>query len=175
MRTTLRLLILLFITLVVANPSRADRPRLVSSPEHPLTFAYGEMIWHQLFVDPDTGTLAARITFSNLPYADSAEPRQNEAFNFHFPDTRIDRVTGTVFLRDRDHRNRIQIPVATFHGDPTNGYGDLTAGTKIYLIKNSGRLTVLLTATAKPRSGMRWIQMDDNWSLRNLFASLCDR
>lgn len=168
MRTML-CLVILFSTIGWANGGGGDRLRLVSSPDHPLTFAYGEMVWHQLFLDPATQTLAARITFSNLPYADSTEPRVDEPFDFHFPGTRIDRATGTAFLRDRDGT---RIPVARFRGDPVNGCGDLAAGTKIYLIKKSGRMTALLTATGEPRSGMRWIQMDDNWSLQNLFASV---
>src|SRR6266446_10238956 len=50
----------------------------VVSPNHPQTFAYGEMIWHQLYLERAGGELAARITFSNLPYASSDEPRRDE-------------------------------------------------------------------------------------------------
>ena len=174
MRTPLSLLILVStITIGLAQADRtADRLRLVSSPDHPRTFAYGEMIWHQLFIDPATQTLAARITFSNLPYAGSPETRVDEPFDFHFPNTQIDRATGTVFVRDR---NRSGISLAHFRGNPTNGCGDLAPGTKIYLIKKSGRMTALLTATTEPRPGMRWIQMNDNWSLQNLLASLWNK
>ena len=64
-------------------------------------------------------------------------------------------------------------PSPDFRGNPTNGWVDLTAEGKIYLVKESGRVTALLTATSRPRPGMRWIQIDDNWSLQNLVAKLC--
>jgi hypothetical protein len=37
-------------------------------------------------------------------------------------------------------------------------------------LKESGQVTAILTATDRPRPGLRWIQMDDNWSLENLVA-----
>ena len=138
---------------------------LVTSPDHARTFAYGEMTWHQLSLDPDTRTLLARITFSNLPYSGSPESRVDEPFDFRFPRTRADLATGKVFARDR-HGNAIM--VASFYGDLTNGWVELTPQAKIYLLKESGCVTAILTATSNPRPGMRWIQMDDNWSLQNL-------
>lgn len=143
---------------------------VLTSPNHARTFAYGEMIWRQLSVDRDTHALVARITFSNLPYAGSPDSRVDEPFDFVFPGTHIDPVTRTAFVRDR---NGNQIAVARFKGNPANGLADLTAAAKIYLVKERGRVTALLTATSQPRAGMRWIQMDDNWSLQNLVAKLC--
>jgi hypothetical protein len=49
---------------------------------------------------------------------------------------------------------------------------DLALGAKIYLIKQSGRVTAILTATDYPRSGIRWIEINDNLSLQNLLVSL---
>ena len=68
-----------------------------------------------------------------------------------------------------------QIPVARVRGDSTCGPVDLAAGAKIYLLKESGRVTAVLSATDRPRSGMRWIQMDDNWSLQNLLVDFFGR
>jgi hypothetical protein len=48
----------------------------------------------------------------------------------------------------------------------------LAPGAKIYLLKEGGRVTAILTATDYPRGGMHWIQMDDNWSLQNLLVAL---
>jgi len=48
----------------------------------------------------------------------------------------------------------------------------LAPGAKIYLLKESGRVTAILTATDYPRGGMRWIEMDDNLSLQNLLVAL---
>ena len=138
---------------------------LVTSPDQARTFAYGEMVWHQLFVDPGSQNLFARITFSNLPYSGNPESRVDEPFDFRFPRTRADLATRKIFARDR-HGN--EITVASFCGDPTNGWVELTPQAKIYLLKQSGRVTAVLTATTKPRPGMRWIQMDDNCSLQNL-------
>jgi hypothetical protein len=145
---------------------------LLSSPDHAQTFAYGEMIWHQLFVPPAGNNLVARITFSNVSYVGGYEPRIDESFDFRFPNTHLDRANRTLFVRNRHGQ---QMTIARFRGDPTNGWVDLTAEAKIYLLKESGRVTALLTATADPRPGMRWIQMDDNWSLQNLLVKLCCR
>jgi hypothetical protein len=64
------------------------------------------------------------------------------------------------------------IPVARLRGDPAFGWIDLARGAKIYLLKESGRVTAILTATDYPRGGMRWIEMDDNFSLQNLLVAL---
>jgi len=159
-----------FAILLCAVPSARSDEVIITSPDRAQTFAYGEMIWHQLSVDPNTHALSVRITFSNLPYAGSHEPRVDEPFNFRFPQTQADLMNGHVFTRDR-HGNRIM--VATFSGDPNKGWGNLAPGAKIYLLKESGRVTAVLTATNRPRPGMRWIQMDSNWSLQNLLTSFC--
>src|SRR6266404_144576 len=142
---------------------------VLTSPDHARTFAYGEMIWHQPYVDPTNHELAARIKFSNLPYAGNGEPRVDEPFDFRFPGTHVDLTTRTIFVRARHGR---QITVARFQGDPTNGRVDLEPGAKIYLLKESGHVTAVLTATNEPRAGIRWIQLDDNYSLQNLLARL---
>ena len=145
---------------------------VITSPDHARTFAYGEMIWHQLYVDPTNQVLTARITFSNLPYVSDNDPRLDEAFDFRFPGLHTDRTNRTLLAHAR-HGERI--PVAGIQGDPTCGSVDLAAGAKIYLLKESGRVTAVLSATDRPRPGMRWIQMDDNWSLRNLLVDFFGR
>ena len=141
----------------------------VTSPDHTQTFAYGEMIWHQLYLKRSGGQLAARITFSNLPYAGDDEPRRDEPFDFRFPSVQFDSTRRAFFASG--HHGEL-VPVARFRGDPAYGWIDLAPGAKIYLIKESGRVTAILTATEYPRGGMRWIQMDDNWSLQNLLVAL---
>jgi hypothetical protein len=140
----------------------------ITSPNHPQTFSYGEMVWHQLYVDT-AGDLAARITFSNLPYAGDDEPRRDEAFDFHFPGVRLDSARAT-FLARSGHREFI--PVARFREGLTCGWIDLAPGTKIYLLKDQGRVTATLTATDYPRVGIRWVEMDNNFSLQNLLTGL---
>ena len=141
----------------------------ITSPNHPQTFAYGEVIWHELYLERNGEGLLARITFSNLPYAGDDESRRDEPFDFHFPGVRFDPGPRTFFA---DGRHGELIQVARFHSDPSFGWIDLAPGAKIYLIKQSGRVTAILTATDYSRSGMRWIEIDNNFSLQNLLVSL---
>src|SRR5256885_11950821 len=60
-------------TFFAASVSAFASAASIVSPDHPQTFAYGEMIWNQLYLQRAGGELAARITFSNLPYARSEE------------------------------------------------------------------------------------------------------
>ena len=141
----------------------------IVSPDHPQTFAYGEMIWHQLYLERAGGKLAARITFSNLPYVSDDEPRRDESFDFRFPGIKFDATRRTFFVSGRGGHT---IPVARFHGDSLFRWVDLAPGAKIYLLKQSGRVTAILTATGYPRAGSQWIQTDDNWSLQNILIAL---
>jgi hypothetical protein len=140
---------------------------VITSPDHARTFAYGEMIWRQLYFEPTSGVLTARITFSNLPYVSGSDPRSDESFEFRFPGVEADRTNHALLARARHGE---EIAVGRIHGGSGCGSVELTAGAKIYLLKESGRVTAVLTATDRPRSGMRWIQMDDNWSLQNLLV-----
>src|SRR5882757_5263570 len=141
----------------------------IVSPDHPQTFAYGEMIWHQLYLEREGGELAARITFSNLPYVSDDEPRRDESFDFRFPGIKFDATRRTFFVRGRGGQ---MIPVARFRGDPFCRWVDLAPGVKIYLLKESGRVTAILTATDHPRAGSQWIETNDNWSLQNILIAL---
>lgn len=140
----------------------------VTSPEHPQTFSYGEVIWHQLYVGSG-GELAACITFSNLPYAGDDNPRRDAPFDFRFPGVQFHPAQRAFFARSRHGE---LIPVARFRNDLVCGWIDLAPGTKIYLLKESGRVTATLTATDYPRVGTRWIEKDNNFSLQNLLVAL---
>ena len=126
------------------------------------------MIAHQLYRDPTNGVLTARITFSNLPYLSDTDPRSDESFDFRFQGVRPDRTNHFLMARPRHGE---QITIARIQGDSAGASIELAAGAKINLLKESGRVTAVLTATDHPRSGLRWIQMDDNWSLQNLLVS----
>jgi hypothetical protein len=141
----------------------------ITSPDHPQTFAYGEMIWHQLYLDRTGSELAARITFSNLPYAGDDEPRRDESFDFRFSGVRFNPTQRAFFANGC--RGEL-IEVARFRRDPICAWIDLAPGTKIYLLKESGRVTATLTATDYPRVGVRWIETDNNFSLQNLLIAL---
>jgi hypothetical protein len=141
----------------------------ITSRDHAQTFAYGAMIDHQLYLDGTAGELAARITFSNLPYADENERRTDESFGFRFPGIRFDSARRTFFAR-AGHGELI--PIARLRRGFECGRADLAPGAKIYLVKESGRVTATLTATNYPRGGTRWIEMDNNFSLQNLLMAL---
>src|SRR5215831_17275620 len=74
---------ILLALLFAGNASTLAGGISITSPEHPQTFAYGEMIWHQLY-ERTNGGLVARITFSNRPYVSDDTPRRDEPFDFHF-------------------------------------------------------------------------------------------
>ena len=145
---------------------------VITSPDHPRTFAYGEMIGHQLSFEPTNGVLIARITFSNLPYVSDNDPRSDESFDFRFPGVRLDRANHAILAPTRRGE---QIAVARIQGGSICASVELAPGAKIHLLKESGRVTAILTTTDRPRSGLRWIQKDDNWSLQNLLAGMFRR
>jgi hypothetical protein len=141
----------------------------ITSPNHAQTYAYGSVTWHQLYLERTSGELTARITFSNQPYADANQPPTDEPFDFRFPGVRVDFARHAFVATGR---NGEFIPVAWFRGDPSCGWIKLARGAKVYLLKESGRVTATLTATSYPRYGIRWIELDNNCSLRNLLCAL---
>ncbi len=155
--------------LFAASTSAIASATSIVSPDRPQTFAYGAMIWHQLYLPRAGGELAARITFSNFPYDSDNEPRRDESFDFRFPGIKFDPTQRAFFVSGH---NGHTIPVARFRGAPFRGWVDLAPGAKIYLLKQSGRVTAILTATDYPRAGGKWIETDDNWSLQNVLIAL---
>src|SRR5919205_1235477 len=83
----------------------------ITSPDHARTYAYGAVTWHQLYLERTRGELAARITFSNWPFADANEPRNDEPFDFRFPGIHVD-FAGHAFVAT-GRRGKF-IPVAWF-------------------------------------------------------------
>jgi hypothetical protein len=160
----------LFLTILLsATASLSASESFIISPDRPQTFAYGEMISHQLYLDRAGGELAARITFSNLPYADGDQPRRDESFDFRFPGIKFDSTRRVFFASGSDD---LAIPVARLRVGWFCSWVDLTAEAKILLHKESGRVTAILTATDRPRSGSQWIETDNNLSLQNILIAL---
>src|SRR5215471_1592735 len=157
----------LLAVLFAANASVLAGAITITCADRPQTFTYGEMIWHQLYKRTN-GELAARITFSNLPYVGDDTPRTDEPFDFRFPGIRFDSARG-IFFAKSGHGELV--PVARLRQFPYD-WIDLLPGAKIYLLKDHGRVTATLTATDFPRGGIRWIQMDNNFSLDNLLVAL---
>jgi len=164
----MRIAIALAATLITSASAKADAVS-VTSPDHARTYAYGAVTWHQLYLERTRGELAARITFSNFPFADANEPRTDQPFDFRFPGIHVD-FTRHAFVATG--RRGEFIPVAWFRGDASCGWIKLAPNAKIYLLKESGRVTATLTATSYPRDGVRWIELDNNYSLQNLLCAL---
>jgi hypothetical protein len=159
---------MLLVLLFAANASALAAAISITSPDHPQTFSYSEMIWHQLYKRTN-GELAAQITFSNLPYVGDDTPRTDEPFDFRFPGVQVDSARGIFFAKTR-HGDLV--PVARIRQFPIYNWIDLSTGAKIYLLKDRGCVTATLTATDFPRAGIRWIQADNNFSLQNLLVAL---
>src|SRR5438132_1940000 len=166
----MRLAIVSAALLITSVTAMADAVS-ITSPDHARTYAYGAVAWHQLYLERNRDQLAARITFSNWPYADANEPRTDEPFDFRFPGIHVDFAQHAFVATGR--RGEF-IPVAWFRGDPSCGWIKLAPNAKIYLLKESGRVTATLTATTYPRGGVRWIELDNNFSLQNLLIALLD-
>jgi hypothetical protein len=164
----MRLAIVAAALLIVSVTAMADAVSIIS-PDHARTYAYGTVTWRQLYLERTRGDLAVRITFSNWPYADSNEPRRDEPFDFRFPGVRVDPARHAFVTSGRRGES---IPVAWFWGDPACGWIELAPNAKIYFVKESGRVTATVTATSYPRTGIRWVELDNNYSLQNLLCVL---
>src|SRR5438046_5622178 len=117
-------------TFLAASVSAFASAASIVSPDHPQTFAYGEKRAGR--------ELAARITFSNWPYAGDDEPRRDEAFDFRFPGVHVDFAQHAFVASGR--RGEL-IPVARFQGDSACGWIKLGPNAKMYLVKEHGRVT----------------------------------
>jgi hypothetical protein len=164
----MRIAILFAATLITSASAMTDAVS-ITSPDHARTYAYGAVSWRQLYLERTRGELAARITFSNFPFADSNELRTDQQFDFRFPGVHVDFARHAFVTTGR--RGEF-IAVAWFRGDPSFGWIKLAPNAKIYLLKESGRVTATLTATSYPRGGVRWIELDNNFSLQNLLCAL---
>ena len=161
--------VIAFVAMLITSASVMADVVSVTSPNHARTYAYGAVSWRQLYLERTRGELAARITFSNFPFADANEPRTDEPFDFKFPGIRVDLARHAFVATGRRGES---IPVAWFRGDPTCGWIKLAPNAKIYLLKEHGRVTATLTATSYPRGGERWIELDNNYSLQSLLCAL---
>ena len=161
-------LLLSLVAFVLAISTAPGQSIEIVSPNHAYTFAYGDAILHQIERDCLTNEMVARVTFSNYPYAGDQESRRDEMFDFVFPGLHFDATQNEFFARTSHRGGRI--PIAALHPNfPYAGY-KLGPTAKIFLVKRSGRVAAVLNATAQPRSGERWVQIDNNWSLQNLLA-----
>jgi len=152
----------------LASPNAYGQSIEIVSPDRAYTFAYSDAFSHQIERDRLTNEMIARVTFSNYPWAGDREPRRDETFEFSFPGIHFDAAQNEFFARTSRRGSRI--PIAAIHPNfPYAGY-KLEPTAQIFLVKRSGHVKAVLNATAQPRDGARWVQIDDNWSLQNLLA-----
>ena len=166
-------LIVFVLMALTASIARAEQIE-ITSPDQAYTFAYGAVFSHQVERNPLTKQLIANVTFSNYPYAGDRQPRCDETFDFRFPGLRFDAAHQTFFARTGHNE---WIPVAEWRSSiPYGGY-ELAPGARIFLLKRSGHVTAVLSASKPARDGARWVENDDNLSLQNLltgcFAVFC--
>ena len=113
----MRIAIALAATLMTTASAMADAVS-VTSPNHARTYAYGAVTWRQLYLERTRGELAARITFSNFPFADANEPRTDQPFDFRFPGIHVDLAQHAFVATGRRGES---IPVAWFRAIPHVG------------------------------------------------------
>jgi len=144
--------------------ARADFVKVVS-PSTAQTFSYSDVTWHTLRWNPATRHLSAYLTFSNYQYVTHFEPLHEEDYQFVFPGVKFDQATNTFFVTSRyGHR----VPVARL-GNAFVGIEPLP-GTVINIFKESGKVTVVLTAsTIPPRYSwhLHWLEENEGFFLNN--------
>ena len=144
--------------------ARADFVAVVS-PSTAQTFSYSDVTWHTLHWNPSSRQLTANLTFSTYNYVTHYEPLQEEDYQFVFPRVKYDQATSTFFATSKHGR---QIPVARL-GNALVGIQPLP-GTVIHIFKESGKVTVVLTAsTIPPRYSwhLHWLEENEGFFLDN--------
>src|SRR5205807_5070230 len=133
-----------FVLLALIGPLALAKEIEITSPDYAYTFAYGAVFSHQVEREPLTNQLIANVTFSNYPCAGDRQPRCDETFDFRFPGLRFDAAHQIFFARV----GRIEwISVKEWRPNlPYSGYA-LASGAKIFLLKRSGRVTAVLSAS----------------------------
>jgi len=144
--------------------ARADFVKVVS-PSTAQTFSYSDVTWHSLHWNPGTRHLSANLTFSNYKYVTHFEPLQEEDYQFVFPGVKYDRTTNTFFVTSKHGRH---VPVARL-GNSFVGIEPLP-GTVIHIFKESGKVTVVLTASDIPPRytwQLHWLEENQGFFLDN--------
>ena len=127
----------------------------IRSPQTAQTHADSSILWHQLRWLPGSQTLVASITFSNLNYVSTDEPRDDERFDFSLPGVKFDSKDETFYVAGA-HGERI--PVAAMQRDLIGYSIKVLPGAQVDVFKRSGSVHVTLVAGNSPLSGGRWME-----------------
>jgi len=150
--------------------ARADFVKVVS-PSTAQTYSYSDVTWHSLHWNPATQQLSANLTFSTYRYVTHYDPLHEEDYQFVFPGVKFDRNTGTFFVRAR---HGTHVAVARLENDLIGKSIQPLAGTVIHIFKESGRVTVMLTASDVPAryySHLHWLEENEGFFLDNAVRS----
>jgi hypothetical protein len=127
----------------------------IRSPETAQTYADSSILWHQLRWLPGSQKLVASITFSNLNYVSTDEPRADERFDFSLPGVKFDSKDETFYVSGA-HGERI--PVAAMQRDLIGYSIKVLPGAQMDVFKHSGLVHVTLVARNTPLHGSRWTE-----------------
>jgi hypothetical protein len=131
------------------------------SPDVGHVDAFDRMTDHQLRWVPAEGGLVASVTFSNVDFVSREEPRRDYQEDFYLPGIRLDARNGVFYDADG-------VAVAVRRREMIGSEIRLLPGARIWIANRSGRVSLALTATSAPRSGLRWVESDQvefppNW------------
>ena len=166
MKIALLAAVILFPALLQANSVK------VLSPDTAQTLTYSNITWRSFHWDAARHQLSARITFSNYNYVTHDEPLVEESYSFEFPGVKFDRGTNRFFARTSGGRS---VAVAELSKDLIGQSIKPLAGTVVHVIKQSGKVVVVLTADdlAPGNSGrLHWSEENEGFYLNNLLSSL---
>jgi hypothetical protein len=141
----------------------------IISPDTAQTYSYSDVTWKSLRWDAGRRRLTANITFSTYNYVNHFEPLAEESYVFAFPGVKYDRAAGTFFATNARGEH---IPVAKYGWDGIGHAIQPLPGTVIYIVKQSGKVVVALTATDSPGRPdpfqLHWVEDNNGFFLDNL-------
>ena len=126
--------------------------KVIESPQQPSTLSFYTLDNDHLRALPD-GELAASVTFSNVDYVSTLEPRDDERYDFVFPGVSYDPANGSYFVRE----GRERIPVATVSKGLIGSRIKLAPGARIIVKVKDGRADVALDANDHPVGRPHWV------------------
>ena len=157
------LLLALILSPVLA---RADFVKIVS-PSIAQTYTYSDATWHTLHWNPDARQLTANITFSTYQYVTHYDPLHEEDYQFVFPRVKYDQSNSTLYVTSTHGR---RVDVAKISQGLIGQSVQPLPGTVIHIFKESGKVTVVLTAsTIPPRYAwhLHWLEENEGFFLDN--------
>jgi len=143
----------------------------IESPATAQTYASWSMSNQRLFWNTKDQTLCAQITFDNHLHSASDSPPARESFTFPLPGVKLDPKTKTFYAESKTKQKvtvaetRKSLFVDTIVPTPT---------TKIFVLKKSGAVNVVLAADTESRPGSgdrQWVECNDDQRLQGLLRS----